>query len=62
MMDGVSTDNALSRIEHALARLERAVSRPPAGDAALRARHEQLKATVSQALAELDAVIAGQRG
>ncbi|RYG33620.1 MAG: hypothetical protein EON93_09330 [Burkholderiales bacterium] len=61
-MDGVSTDKALSRIEVALARLERAVSRPPAGDADLRQRHEQLKTTVSQALAELDAVIARQQG
>ena len=61
-MDGVSTDKALSRIEDALTRLERAVSRPSGGDAALRERHEQLKATVSQALVELDAVIAKQRG
>lgn len=61
-MDVVSTDKALSRIEDALARLERAVSRPSKGDAALRERHELLKATVSQALEELDTVIAKQLG
>ena len=61
-MDGVSTEQALSRIEDALTRLERAVSRPSRGDSALRERHELLKATVSQALVELDAVIAKQRG
>ena len=61
-MDGGSIESALDRIDDALARLERAVSRPLPEESGLRERHERLKASVSQALEELDAVIARQRG
>ena len=61
-MDGGSIESALDRIESALARLERASSRPQPDEPGLRERHENLKASVSQALEELDAVIARQRG
>lgn len=62
-MDGRTLEQAIARIGSAVARLERAADRalsnqPPAGDAALAARHEALRARVGDALGELDALIA----
>lgn len=64
---------ALDRIEEALARIEAAANTamtasdlpptaapPPQEDADLRHRHENLKASVSRSLAELDELLAGR--
>jgi len=59
-MDGGSIDQALNRIEAALARLENAAARPNPADEALRARHERLRAAVTQSLRQLDELLAGQ--
>ena len=63
-MDGASHESALARIDAALARLEAIASRPAAAsgtaDGELAARHDRLRAAVSQSLRQLDGLIAGQ--
>jgi uncharacterized membrane protein YccC len=59
-MEGASIENALDRIEAALTRIEQAASRAPATDPQLAARHERLRAAVTQSLQQLDALLAGQ--
>ena len=62
-MDGLSTESALARIDAAIARLEAVAVCPPAasgntgGD--LAERHQALRSAVSQALGQLDGLIAG---
>lgn len=60
-MDEASISQALDRIEAALARVEAAsqkAARARHEHADLSQRHERLKATVSQSLGELDALLA----
>ena len=58
-MAGDQPHPALARIDAAIARIEAAILRPrgSAADDALAARHEALRAAVTEALGELDAVI-----
>jgi len=61
-MTGDRSEAAVQRIEAALARIARASERPAAPTAppnvmALVEKHESLRETVAQALADLDAVI-----
>jgi hypothetical protein len=56
-MEGASIELALDRIDAALIRLEDAASRAPAPDPALAARHETLRAAVSQSLRQLDELL-----
>jgi predicted component of type VI protein secretion system len=62
-MEGSSPESALARIDAAIARLEAVAARPPAaaGDSGdnLAARHQALRDAVSQALGQLDGLIAG---
>lgn len=66
-MTGERTEAAVQRIEAALARIARVADSPPAQAApasgpdvsALVEQHEALRDTVSRAIGELDAVIAG---
>ena len=62
-MEGSSPEMALARIDAAIARLEAAASRGPAAsghaDGDLASRHQTLRAAVSQALGQLDGLIAG---
>jgi hypothetical protein len=67
-MSGERSSRALARIDAALARIE-AASRHGATSVAssdeladLRARHENLRAAVSDSLAELDQLIEGAQG
>jgi len=60
-MDGGSIEKALDRIERALARLENAAARPNPAEQALRARHERLRAAVTQSLRQLDDLLASQQ-
>jgi capsule polysaccharide export protein KpsE/RkpR len=60
-MEGASIENALARIEAALTRIENAASRAPTADHALAARHESLRAAVTQSLHQLDTLISGLR-
>ena len=66
-MTGDRSEAAIQRIEAALARIARAADAPavtsdapavPANVLALVEKHESLRETVSQAIADLDAVIA----
>ena len=63
-MEGSSPETALVRIDAAIARLEAVASRPsPATghvDSDLAVRHRALRTAVSQALGQLDGLIAGQ--
>jgi hypothetical protein len=59
-MAGNDTENAIARIEAALARIEAAAQRRPSAPGDLEARHERLRAAVTQSLSQLDALIAGQ--
>jgi len=64
-MDGGSFEKALGRIEAAIARIERVASQPAAAppasvDETLLARHEELRAAVSQSLRQLDELLANQ--
>jgi len=65
-MEGDRTQRAVARIEAALALIEAAArhARSPAGDpdAALAARHALLRDAVGRSLAQLDQLIAEQRG
>jgi hypothetical protein len=65
-MDGSSPETALARIDAAIARLEAAASRskavPDTSDSNLAARHEALRSAVTQALGQLDGLIAGHEG
>lgn len=67
-MSGERSSRALARIEVALERIEAATrrgARPGASSeelADLRTRHEQLRAAVSDSLAELDQLIEGAQG
>ena len=65
-MEGSFPETALARIDAAIARLEAAASRGPAapvsGDPDLAVRHLALWTAVSQALGQLDGLIAGQSG
>jgi len=63
------SEQAMARIEAALARIDaaaqhpRTVNTPEAGNTELmqlRTKHDRLRATVTQSLADLDALIAGQ--
>ena len=61
-MMGERSEAAMQRIEAALARIARASEQPAQGAAppnvlALVEKHERLRETVAQALADLDAVI-----
>jgi hypothetical protein len=62
-MEGSSPKSALARIDAAIARLEAVAARPPvaSGDAVsnLAARHQALRSAVTQALGQLDGLIAG---
>lgn len=60
-MDGDRTEKALFRIEAALARLETAAARSVGGSGELEARHKQLRSAVTQALSQLDALLAGHK-
>jgi hypothetical protein len=60
-MDGGSIDMALERIEAALERIERAAARQDSEANALRARHEDLQASVARSLSQLDKLLAGLR-
>ena len=64
-MEGSSSETALARIEAAIARIEAAAAREqtPVAQAEgdLPARHEALRAAVSQALGQLDGLIARQQ-
>jgi hypothetical protein len=57
-MEGASIEKALGRIEAALTRIENAAARPTASDRELAARHERLRAAVSQSLNQLDRLLA----
>ena len=59
-MDSGSFESALDRIDVALARLDQAAARLSSEDPGLRDRHDKLKASVSQTLEQLDALISGQ--
>jgi hypothetical protein len=59
-MEGASMEKALGRIEAALTRIENAASRAPKPDEDLAARHERLRAAVTQSLQQLDSLL-GQR-
>ena len=65
-MEGSSPESALARIDAAIARLEAVASRAPAAsghaDGDLAARHQALRTAVTQALGQLDGLIAGQAG
>ena len=67
-MSGERSSRALARIEAALARIEAASRRgAPSGASSdeladLRTRHENLRAAVSDSLAELDQLIEGAQG
>jgi uncharacterized membrane protein YccC len=58
-MEGASIEKALGRIEAALTRIENAAARVPKADHELAARHERLRAAVTQSLQQLDALLAG---
>ena len=62
-MEGSSPETALARIDAAIARLEavasRAAAAPGASDGDLAVRHQALRTAVSQALGQLDGLIAG---
>jgi hypothetical protein len=60
-MAGHQTEIAFARIEAALARIEAASQRAAAPVGELEARHEKLRAVVSQSLRQLDDLIAGQQ-
>ena len=59
-MQGDDVHNAMTRIDAALARIEAAAPRPSPADGDLAARHERLRSAASQALRQLDALIAEQ--
>lgn len=67
-MSGERSSRALARIEAALERIEAATRRGAQSGASseeladLRTRHEQLRAAVSDSLAELDQLIEGAQG
>jgi hypothetical protein len=65
-MDGNRTQRAVARIELALARIEAAARHPRSSsadpDPALAARHARLRDAVGRSLAQLDQLIAEQRG
>jgi len=52
---------ALARVDRALARIEAAVRRSGTDRAALERRHAALRAGVTEAVAALDSLIAGER-
>ena len=62
-MEGTSPEMALARIDAAIARLEAVASRgaaaPDHADSDLAVRHQTLRTAVSQALGQLDGLIAG---
>lgn len=49
---------AIARLEAAIGRVEQAIAQRRAADALLERRHVTLKATMAQAVAALDAIIA----
>ena len=49
---------AIARLEAAIGRVEQAIAQRRAADALLERRHATLKATMAQAVAALDAIIA----
>ncbi|MDG2002983.1 MAG: hypothetical protein P8J20_06575 [Novosphingobium sp.] len=59
-MDASSISEALERIEVALERIENAAGQRDSESGEIRARHEKLKAAVSQSLGQLDKLIEGQ--
>jgi hypothetical protein len=59
-MEGDRAEQALGRIEAALARLEAAAGRVSSQSRELEARHERLRGAVTEALAQLDAMIASR--
>lgn len=60
-MEERPVETLVERIDAALARIERAAARGERDNQALASRHERLKASVSDAMAELDTLIAGGR-
>lgn len=52
---------AIARLEAAIGRVEQAIAQRRAADALLERRHTTLKATMAQAVAALDAIIANDR-
>jgi hypothetical protein len=64
-MEGSSPESALARIDAAIARIEAVAARPPAasGEAGgdLPSRHQALRTAVTQALGQLDSLIAGAK-
>ena len=66
-MSGDRSDLALARIEAALARIEAAARKPRSTDndgelARVSARHQRLRAEVTDALGQLDTILEGPRG
>lgn len=63
-MEGPSPEFALTRIDAALARIEAAIARGPAHtdseSSDLAARHQQLRAAVTDSLRDLDGLIGSQ--
>jgi hypothetical protein len=57
-MEGCPVDTAMARIDAALARLVTAMERSAARTRELSRRHERLKASVGEAIGEIDALIA----
>ena len=58
-MEGDRAEQALDRLEAALARLEAAVGRVAGQNRELQTKHERLRGAVTDALSQLDAMIAG---
>ena len=58
-MEGDRAEQALARLEAALARLEGAAGKVAGQSRELEARHERLRGAVTDALSQLDAMIAG---
>ncbi len=56
-MEKRPVETLVERIDAALARIERALVRSRADMSALEGRHEQLKASVTDALGEIDSLI-----
>lgn len=59
-MNDDRTQKALSRIDMALSRLDRAAARQRHANDELQSRHEKLRIAVTQALGQLDTLIADQ--
>ena len=59
-MTGGPAESTLARIDAALTRIEHAVDRVESDREAAARRHAQLRAAVSESLAQLDALLAGR--